>query len=210
MVTKPNSSVSGDVPKQLMKRYTYKYAEPATIIFNKIIKSAEWPRQWVVEQTIVLSKMKTTLPKNEDDLRTLSKTQWLSKALENILGDYILPIIDLYIDPGQCGGLRNSSINHYLVKLLDFIHKALDKPARTPHCAVLSVEDLSKAYNRGSHQLVVEDLHAMHVPGWILAIVFSYLVDRSMVLTYQKARSSNRTLPGGFGAGTYLGGCSSS
>ena len=203
-ITKPSSSVNGDVPVQLIKRYTYEYAEPATIIFNKIIKSAVWPRQWLVEQTIVLNKMKTTLPRDADDLRVISKTQWFSKLLENILGDYILPVIDQFLDPGQCGGLKNSSINHYLVKLLDFIHRTLDQ--RTPHCVVLSAEDLSKAYNRGSHQMVIEDLHDMHVPGWVLAILCSYLTERSMILTYQKAKSTQRTLPGGFGAGTFMGG----
>ena len=201
-VTKPKSSVYGDVPRKIIKQFPHEYAEPASIIFNKMIQSAQWPSQWVVEQTIVLGKSK--LPEDEDQVRTISKTQWLSKVLENILGDFILPIVDPYIDPGQCGGLKNSSISHYLVKLLDFIHSTLDK--RTPHCAVLSVEDLSKAYNRGSHKLVVEDLYDMHVPGWVLVLLCSYLKDRSMVLTYQKAKSSQRTLPGGFGAGPFLGG----
>ena len=203
-VTKPKSSVAGDVPSQIIKQFSYEYAEPVTAIFNQIIQCAEWPRQWVVEQTIVLRKSKLQLPKTEDCLRTISKTQWLSKVLENILGDFMLPIVDQYIDPGQCGGLKNSSISHYLVKLLDFIHQTLDQ--RTPHAAVLSVEDLSKAYNRGSHQLVVEDLFDMHVPGWILAILCSYLTNRSMVLSYQKAESLEKPLPGGFSAGTFLGG----
>ena len=108
------------------------------------------------------------------------------------------------MDPGQCGGLRKSSISHYLVKLLDFVHKTLDQ--RTPHAAVICGEDLSKAYNRGSHQLVIEDLHSMHVPGWVLLLLCSYLGGRSMVLTYQRARSSKRLLPGGYGAGTFMGG----
>ena len=112
--------------------------------------------------------------------------------------------MDKYIDPGQCGGLKNSSISHYLVKLLDFVHRALDQT--TPHAAVLSGEDLSKAYNRGSHQLVIEDLHSMHVTPWVLSLLYSYLQGRSLVLTYQKARSSVRPLPGGFGAGTFMGG----
>ena len=203
-VTKPSSSVPGDVPMQIMKEYTYEYAQPASIIFNEIIKSAAWPRQWLVEQSIVLSKSKTTLPRDEDELRTISKTQWLSKSMENILGDYILPIIDQYLDPGQCGGLKNSSTSHYLVKLLDFIHQTMDK--RSPHCAVLSVEDLSKAYNCGSHQMVIEYFFSMHITNWILAILCSYLSNRSMILSYQKAKSSQRPLPGGFGAGTFMGG----
>ena len=119
--------------------------------------------------------------------------------------------MDQYLDPGQCGGLKNSSISHYLIKLLDFVHQTLDH--RTPHAAVLTVEDLSKAYNRGSHQLIIEDLHAMHVPPWVLSLLCSYLGGRAMVLSYgpvdqghKQARSSSRPLPGGFGAGTFMGG----
>ena len=92
----------------------------------------------------------------------MSKTAWLSKCLENIIGDFLLPIIDKFLDPRQCGGLKKTSINHYLIKLLDFAHITLD--SNTPHCAVLCTEDLSKAYKRGSHNLVIEDLNAMHVP----------------------------------------------
>ena len=120
----------------------------------------------------------------------MSKTAWLSKCLENLLGDYILPVIDKYIDPGQCGGLKKSSVSHYLVKLLDFAHRTLDK--NTPHCAVLCTEDLSKAYNRGSHNLVIEDLWAMHLPGWLLAIICSYLKERSLVLNYQGKTSERK------------------
>ena len=137
---------------------------------NKIIQSSTWPRQWLEEQAVVLSKLKAQqVPQNEDDLRTVSKTAWFSKCFENLLGDYILPIIDKYIDPGQCGGLKKSSVSHYLIKLLDFAHRTLDK--NTPHCAVLCTEDLSKAYNRGSHNLVIEDLWAMHLPGWLSALI---------------------------------------
>jgi hypothetical protein len=210
-VNKPKSAVAGDVPRDIIKQFTFDYAKPAAKIFNHIIQSAQWPQQWKTEQTIVLSKCKLKMPQNEEDLRTVSKTQWLSKVLENILGDFILPVVDQYLDPGQCGGLKNSSISHYLVKLLDFVHRTLDR--RTPHAVVLSVEDLSKAYNRGSHQLIIEDLHAMHLSPWVLSLLCSYLGGRSMVLSYgladqghQQARSSRRPLPGGFGAGTFLGG----
>ena len=203
-VTKPNSSVEGDIPKVLLERYAYQYAAPLTTIFNKIIQASTWPRQWLIEQAICLSKSKTTLPLNEDSLRTISKTPWASKCLENILGDFLLPVIDKFLDPGQCGGLKKSSTTHYLIKLLDFAHRTLDK--REPHAAVLCTEDLSKAYNRGSHNLVIEDLHSMHAPKWILVLVCSYLENRSLILTYQKTKSSSKTLPGGFGAGTWLGG----
>ena len=209
MVKKPKSAVAGDISKTLLQRYPYHYAIPAAVLFNNIIQTGVWPRQWVKEQTVVLSKLgKGKVPQNKDDLRTISKISWLSKCLENILGDSILPAINSSIDPGQCGGLKKTSISHYLVKLLDFVHTTLDK--NTPHCAVLCTEDQSKAYNRGSHNLVVEplleDLHAMKLPGYLLVLICSYLSSRSMVLSHHGAKSSERSLPGGFGAGTWLSG----
>ena len=203
-IKKPNSSVPGDVPKRLIAEYPFLWAEPATKIFNNIIQSAEWPKHWKLEHMIALHKTEDPrMVKDENDVRSISKTSFLSKTFENILGDWLLPIVDPYLDPSQCGGLKNTSVNHYLVKLLNFIHTAVDQP--TPTAVVMAALDLSKAYNRGD-SMVVEDLYDMHVPGWLLAIICSYLSNRKMVLKYQQATSSERNLPGGYGAGTWLGG----
>ena len=109
---------------------SFLYAAPVTKILNTMIKTGKWPRQWVQEETIVLCKLdRAKTPATEEDLRTIMKTSWISKLAENVLGDYILPVIDKFLDPGQCGGLRKSSITHYLVKLFDFAHSTLDKRA---------------------------------------------------------------------------------
>ena len=103
-----------------MKKYPFLYVAPITQIFKKLKKTGKWPRQWVKEETIILSKLdKTKLPNCEDDLGSISKTAWVSKLCENILGSYILPVIYSFLDPGQCGGLRKSSNTHYMVMLLD-------------------------------------------------------------------------------------------
>ena len=54
--------------------------------------------------------------------------------------------------------------------------------------------------------MVIEDLHAMHVRPWILSLLCSYLSGRSMILSYMRARSTVKPLPGGVGAGTFMGG----
>ena len=187
-LNKPNSAVPGDVPRVLIKQFSFDYAGPATALLNKVFQSSSWPDQWRKEHVIVLPKSRVEPPKDEDDLRNISKTAWLSKLGEAMLGEYLLPAIEPYLDPGPCGGLRGSSIEHYLIRILDFIHRTLD--SATPHAALLGTEDLSKAYNRGSHPLVLEDLHAMHVPDWQLAIIASYLSGRSMVLTHQGATAT--------------------
>ena len=65
--------------------------------------------------------------------------------------------------------------------------------------------DLSKAFNRVSHQLVIEDLHDMKLPAWLLRILISYLTNRSMKMTYDRALSSTRDLPGSSPQGAFLG-----
>ena len=186
-IKKPNSSVVGDIPKKLIQAYTFLWAAPAATIFNKIIQTSQWPDSWKVEHAVVLHKTeKPGQVVNEDDLRTISKTNFLSKLLESLLARWLLPIVEPYLDPGQCGGVNRSSINHYLIKLLDFIHTTVDK--RTPHAVVLAALDLSKAYNCGD-SLVIQYLHDMHTPGWLLALLCLYLSSRSLVLSYQKSTS---------------------
>ena len=69
----------------------------------------------------------------------------------------------------------------------------------------MALIDLSKAFNRVDHSLVIEDLHDMNVPGWLLKILISYLTGRSMVLKYRGAVSSPRSLPGSAPQGVFLG-----
>ena len=100
--------------------------------------------------------------------------------------------------------MKGLSTTHYLIKFLHFVHSALNK--KRPHAVIASFIDLSKAFNRTDHSLVVQDLYDMHTPPWLLRIVFSYLSNRSMILTYNGAVSSQKDLPGGSPQGAFLGG----
>ena len=114
-----------------------------------------------------------------------------------------MPIVSPYLDPSNCGGLKGSSISHYLVRLLHFIHARINRSS--PHAVVLALVDLSKAFNRVDHRLVIEDLHDMKVPAWLLKILISYLTHRTMVVKFKGATSSIRSLPGSSPQGVFLG-----
>ena len=198
---KPNSLVPGDLPVKLIKEFTPELAKPVTVIYNRITQSAEYPRQWVVEYQLAIPKVTPAL--SEDDTRNIASTAYFSKQYESFIGDWIFPYIEPFLDPGQCGGLKGSSITHYLVKLLHFVHSYLDR--KQPYAVLLALIDLEKAFNRVSHQLVIEDLANMHVPGWLLLILISYLTERSMHMRYKGASSSRRQLPGSSPQGAFLG-----
>ena len=198
---KPNGIVPGDLPKKIMKFCSNTIAVPAQIIFNKITQSAEYPKSWKIEHQIALPKV--SAPESLNELRNIAKTPLLSKVYESFLGGWLLPIIKPYLDPGQCG-LKGFSITDYLIKLLNFVHATLD--LRQPHAVLAACIDISKAFNRLDHSLVIQDLYDMHTPGWLLKIVMSYLSTRAMIMTYKGEKSALKSLPGGGPQGAYLGG----
>ena len=164
--------VNGDLPKKVVIEHAAELAKPIAIIFNKVTATFEYPRQWIQEEQTPIRKVHP--PLDENDLRNISGTPFFSKTYESFLADWLLPITDPYLDPGQCGGLSGSSISHYMVKLLNFIHSNWDNSNR--HATLLAMVDLSKAFNRVSHQLVIEEFFDMHVPAWLLMILISYLL----------------------------------
>ena len=198
---KPNSTVPGDLPVKIIKSLSPELAKPVACIYNKITQSGIYPRQWVVEYQLAIPKVNP--PLTEDDTRNLAATAYLSKQYESFIADWLMPFIELFIDPGQCGGLKGSSITHYLVKLLNFVHVNLD--LKQPHAVLLALIDMEKAFNRVSHGLVIEDLSDMNVPGWLLLILISYLTERSMYMRYKGSSSSRRMLPGSTPQGALLG-----
>ena len=198
---KPNSSVPGDLPKKVIQQFAAMLAVPVRVIYDNITSSSVYPQQWKTEHQIPVPKVYP--PLSEDDLRNIAKTPFLSKAYESFIAEWLLPIIQPFLDPGQCG-LKGFSITHYLIKLLQFVHATLDM--KQPHAVLAACVDLSKAFNRVDHTLVIQDLYDMHTPAWLLRLVISYLSDRSMYLTYHGAQSAQKMLPGGGPQGAYLGG----
>jgi hypothetical protein len=198
---KPNSSVPGDLPKKVIQQFAAQLAVPVSVIYNNITSSSVYPQQWKTEHQLPVPKVYP--PLSEDDLRNIAKTPFLSKAYESFIAEWLLPIIQPFLDPGQCG-LKGLSITHYLIKLLHFVHSTWDM--RQPHAVLAACVDLSKAFNRVDHCLVIQDLFDMHTPSWLLKIIVSYLSDRSMILKYNGEYSSRKMLPGGGPQGAYLGG----
>ena len=198
---KPHSKVTGDLKRLLVKECSVELVPPVTMIYNRITETKEFPRPWVLEQQTPIPKVHP--PSSVDDLRNISCTPFLSKQYESFISDWLLPIVNPFLDPGQCGGLKNSSITHYLIKLLHYIHFNLDKS--DPHAVLLAAVDMAKAFNRMSHQKVIEDLFDMKVPGWLMLILISYLTDRKMTMKFRGVLSALRHLPGSAPQGTVLG-----
>ena len=197
---KPKSVIQGDLPSKILKEFGPELAKPLSSLFNKIIETAQWPKQYKVEYITPIAKVPE--PMNEDDLRPISLTFSFSKILEQFVVSWLLKYIGKKMDFRQYGGTKGNSVNHYMIEFLNFIlHETESGSTAVLACLV----DFSKAFNRQDHNILIEKLCKLGVPGWLLKLVISFLEDRSMRVKYKGTYSSLFSLPGGGPQGTLLG-----
>ena len=82
---KPNSTVPGDLPKKIVQEFSCELTSPVTVIYKSILKTFQYPRQWVIEYQLPLPK--SYPPSSEDELRNITKTSFSSKVFESFLSD---------------------------------------------------------------------------------------------------------------------------
>ena len=121
------------------------------------MEKKEYPNQWKIEYGVPIPKVSP--PESLDHIRVISKTSFLSKIFEAFLEEWLMSHIAKFLDPNQFGGRKGVSTVHYLVEFLKFINMSIDSVQ--PHAVLAAMIDLSKAFNRVDHTLVIEDLYAM-------------------------------------------------
>ena len=198
---KPKGGVPGDLPKKLVTEFSPELATPMTKIYQNIIATQQWPSMWRSEYGIPLQKVPN--PENEDQLRVISLTAFFSKVFEQFVIEWLVFHIGDKIDWRQYGGLKGSSISHYMIELINFI--LYNQDLKDIHAVLVVMIDFSKAFNRQDHNTLIVLLCEMGVPGWLLNIVASFLEDRELLLRYQGYSAKSRKLPGGGPQGSVLG-----
>ena len=88
---KPRSNVPVDLPRRLVQEFAPEIAAPAGKIFRRIMNTGLWPKQWRLEYGTPLQKK--TNPVEEDDLRIISLTSYLSKKFEHFVIVWLLEYI---------------------------------------------------------------------------------------------------------------------
>ena len=194
---KPNSMVEGDVPPRLMKLYYREMSVPITTIFNAVFSTGRWPSKWKTETTVVIPKVPS--PAGLNECRNISCTPFLSKVLESILLEDIRR--EIAPDDTQYGGLKQCSVNHLLVDLIDAILAPLDEG----NPAVLMGIDFEKAFNRLDHNVCLAELRRLGASSATIDLTRSFLSDRSMRVKVGETLSPNHPLRGGSPQGSILG-----
>ena len=165
------------------------------------MRTGHWPAQWRTEYGTPIQKIKS--PANEDALRIISLTNYFSKQFEHLVIIWLLKYVGSQLDCGQYGGVRGSSISHYLINFINFI--LFNQDLKIPQAVVAVMIDFSKAFNRINHNTIITILSRMGVPGWLLKIVIAFLTERELIVRHKGKSSKRKSLPGGGPQGTKLG-----
>ena len=202
---KKTDSVPGDIPKTILKEFLPELAAPVTAIIRKAVDTHEWPEAFKQEHHLPLRKV--PIPEDENDVRLIGLTTFVSKQLERFLLNWMWPYVRPHMDPDQMGGVPGSSVEHYIVSMVHFILGSMDGDR---DAAVLAVPvDYSKAFNRMLHSNIltqVGELTNPAVPTCAIRLLRSYLTGRSMCVRYKDAVSDFHRVPGGGPQGGLLTG----
>jgi hypothetical protein len=110
------------------------------------------------------------------------------------------------MDTAQFGNTRGTSINHYLIKIINRILTALDKNSRREKFAVVAnLIDWNKAFPRQCPKLGVQSFIKNGVRPSLNPILISFFQNRKMTVKWQGCMSETKNLPGGGPQGATLG-----
>ena len=195
------SSVNGDIPAKIFKKFAVFLALPISDLINSSIREGIWPD--ICKLEIVTPVPKEYPPKEIDQLRNISGLLNLDKIAEKLITRLIISDMKYNLDPSQYANQKGISIQHYLIKLIDRILLALDKQES---CAVIAtLVDWKQAFSRQCPRLGIESFIKNGVRPALIPTLISYFQGRRMKVKWHGQMSTIRELKGGGPQGSSFG-----
>ena len=194
------ASPPSEIPKRLYKEFAYEFSLPLAYIYNLSLRTGRFPDRWKEATITPLPKAKVVTELGE--LRPVSLTSDLGKILEGLVSKVMIQDIKASIDPKQFGNLKGHSTTHYLVYLLDEIHKGLEQPNTI---ANLILVDFKKVFDYVNHSVAITDLIQLGCRASIIPFVSSFLTGRRHRVKYEGTVSPPAPITCGVPQGTRAG-----
>ena len=145
-------------------------------LFNYSLQNSQYPSVW--KQAQILPIPKTKQPKECKDYRPVSILCVLAKIFEKLVYSQTYNFVEQFdiLSPLQSGFRRGCSTNTALLKVTNDIRKAMDDGKLT----ILSLLDLSKAFDCVHHPLLLAKLRLIGFSTSVIRWFQSYLEGRSI------------------------------
>ena len=167
------STVPGDIPVKLFKEFSAHLAHPLTEVFNSSLIQGVYPNIYKFEVCPPVPK-KYPVEKIEQ-MRNISGLLTSDKVFEKLLSELIISDMREKIDISQYGNEKETSIQHYLIKMIHRIHTALDKNSRREIFAVVATfVDWNSAFVRHCPKLGIISFQKNGVRNSIIPLLISY------------------------------------
>lgn len=173
-----------------------------TYIFNQILTKSYYPRLWKKARVLPVHKKSASF--RMKDFRPISILPALSKAFEKVVKAQIVDYIECHklLNPYQSGFRAGHSTASALLNVSDDILKGFERK----YVTILLLHDFSKAFDSVDHDLLCDKLrHQFHFSRFAIALVRSYLVERSQCVDISGHLSSFLPNSVGVPQGSVLG-----
>ena len=112
-----------------------------------------------------------------DQIRNISGLLTADKIFEKLLSEMITSDMKEHVDVAQFGNEKDTSIQHYLIKMIHKIHTALDNNSRRQIFAVVAnMIDWNSAFVRQCPKLGVESFQKNGVRNSLIPILVSFFI----------------------------------
>ena len=143
-------------------------------IFRLSINTGIYPTPWKLGKIIPVAKK--DFPQKDNDLRPVTLTAILSKCLERVGLQLLMPFVKNHLDPMQFAYMNKRSTTDAVCTLLHGITDHLDRKASNRARALFI--DFSSAFNTMQPHKLLQKLNQYEVPAYLGLWVLDYLLNR--------------------------------
>ena len=143
-----------------------------TNLYNRCIKTSNWPAIWKRGELIHIFKKRDK--HNVENYRPITTLHIIDKVFESLLSKQITHYFDPTLSPRLTAYRMNHSCETTLVRLTEDWKHAID---RKELVTILST-DMSKAFDSLCHNLVIKKLKAYGFTSQSVDLIRSFLNDR--------------------------------
>lgn len=172
---------------------------PLSILYNKSLTEGKYPDPWKL--SYVTPVYKSGNRANVENYRPISILCTISKVFERLVFNRLYAHIRIHIRLSQHGFLPGKSSLTNLLEHMNFIVDAIANGGQVDTIFT----DFSKAFDKVSHNLLLQDLESIGVKEVYLRWFRTYLVDRTQVVMIGSTKSKIFNPSSGIPQGSILG-----
>ena len=187
------------IQSKILKLSGVSISAPLSIIFNECITSCCFPSDMKLSEISPVFKKNDSLSK--ENYRSVNILTVISKVFERIISDQLIKYFTAILSDRLSAYRKGYSCQHVILHLTEFWRSALDE---NKYVGTIST-DLSKAFDRMPHGLLMSKLHAYGLSPCACRLLMSYLCDRKQRVKISDSVSEWVTINRGVPQGSVLG-----